>query len=87
MPAATTTVQRVLRRNGIGKLPRRSPGEREAALRPAPAPAADVREIDLSPRRLRTEFGGLSCSSPTSFGSTSTGSIGWYALLFLRPRL
>ena len=57
MPAGTTTVQRVLRRNGIGKLPRRSPGEREAALRPAPA--ADVREFDLSPRRLRTEFGGL----------------------------
>ena len=59
MAAGTTTVQRVLRRNGIGKLPRRSPGEREAALRPAAAPAADVRELDLSPRRLRTEFGGL----------------------------
>ncbi len=59
MPAGTTIVQRVLRRNGVGKLPRRSPGEREAALRPAAAPAADVRELDLSPRRLRTEFGGL----------------------------
>ena len=59
MPAGTTTVQRVLRRNGVGKLPRRSPGEREAALRPAAAPVADVRELDLSPRRLRTEFGGL----------------------------
>ena len=59
MPAGTTTVQRVLRRNAIGKLPRRSPGEREAALRPTSAPVADVRELDLSPRRLRTEFGGL----------------------------
>ena len=58
MPAGTTTVQRVLRRNGIGKLPRRSPGERETAPRPASAPVADVRELDLSPRRLRTEFGG-----------------------------
>ena len=59
MPAGTTTVQRVLRRNGVGKLPRRSPGERETALQPAAAPVADVRELDLSPRRLRTEFGGL----------------------------
>lgn len=59
MPAGTTTVQRTLRRNGIGKLPRRSPGQRGAALRPAAAPSADVRELDLSPQRLRTEFGGL----------------------------
>ena len=33
IPAGTTTVRRVLRGNGIGKLPRRSPGEREAAPR------------------------------------------------------
>ncbi len=59
MAAGATTVQRVLRRNGIGKLPRRSPGEREAALRPAAAPVAGVRALDLSPRRLRTGFGGL----------------------------
>ena len=59
MPTGTTTVQRTLRSNGIGKLPRRSPGQREAALRPAAAATADVRELDLSPRRLRTEFGGL----------------------------
>ena len=59
IPAGTTTVQRILRKNGIGKLLRRSPSEREAALRPATAPVADVRELDLSPRHLRTEFGGL----------------------------
>ena len=59
MPAGTTTVQRTLRRNGIGKLARRTPGEREGALRPATAPVADVRELDLAPRRLRTGFGGL----------------------------
>ena len=59
MPVGTTTVQRTLRRNGIGKLARRSPGEREAALRPASAPVAEARELDLSPRRLRTGFGGL----------------------------
>ncbi len=41
MPAGTTTVQPTLRRNGVGKLPRRSPGEREAALRPVSAPVAD----------------------------------------------
>ena len=59
MAAGTTTVQRTLRRNGIGKLPRRSPGAREAALRPVSAPLADARELDLAPRRLRTAFGGL----------------------------
>lgn len=59
IPAGTTTVQRTLRRNGIGKLVRRAPGEREGALRPTSAPAADVRELDLGPRRLRTGFGGL----------------------------
>lgn len=59
IPAGTTTVQRTLRRNGIGKLVRRSPGERESALQPVSAPVADVRELDLAPQRLRTEFGGL----------------------------
>ena len=59
MPAGTTTVQRTLCRNGIGKLARRTPGEREDVLRPATAPVADVRELDLAPRRLRTGFGGL----------------------------
>ena len=59
IPAGTTTVQRTLQRNGIGKLPRRSPDAREAALRPVAAPVADARALDLAPRRLRTEFGGL----------------------------
>ncbi len=59
MPAGTTTVQPTLRRHGVGKLRCRSPGEREAALRPLTAPVADARELDLSPRRLRTGFGGL----------------------------
>ncbi len=59
IPAGTTSVHRVLRLHGIGKLRRRTPGEREAALRPDPAPAADAGRFDLTPRRLRTGFGGL----------------------------
>ncbi len=59
MPAGTTSVHRVLRLHSIGKLPRRTPGEREAALRPDPAPAAEVGRLDLTPQRLRTAFGGL----------------------------
>ena len=64
MPAGTTTVRRALRRNGIGRLPRRPPGEREAALRPVSAPSADARELDPAPQRLRTGFGGLFLSVP-----------------------
>ena len=59
MPAGMTTVQRTLHQNGISKLPRRSPGRREAALRPVAAPAADARELNLAPQRRHTEFGGL----------------------------
>ena len=42
------------------------------AGRRTPAAAADRRRLDLAPRRLRTDFGGCSCSPPTSPGSTST---------------
>ena len=59
MPAGTTTVQRILRQHGIGKLSRRSTSQRQAALRPATAPVADIQQFDLSPRCLHTEFGGL----------------------------
>jgi hypothetical protein len=49
----------VLREEGFAKLPRRRDDERPAALQPSKAAVADVRELDLSPRTFRTDFGGL----------------------------
>ena len=52
-------MQRILRQAGFSKLPRRSLAERAAALKPEAGAVADATQLDLSPRRLRTEFGGL----------------------------
>jgi hypothetical protein len=49
----------VLRAEGFARLPRRPDEDRPAATRPINAEAADVRRLDLSPRTLRTQFGGL----------------------------
>ncbi len=59
LPVSATTVARVLKRAGVPKLWRRSASQRAQGAAPAPAPVADRRELDLSPRRLRTQFGGL----------------------------
>ena len=59
MPVGATTVQRILKQAGFAKLKRRSRQERMAAVKPQAAPEADVSRLDLSPRRMRTEFGGL----------------------------
>ena len=48
-----------LREEGFARLPRRCDDERPAGARPAVAAVADVRQLDLSPRRFRTRFGGL----------------------------
>lgn len=55
-PAA---VARLLKEAGFAKLPRRADEERPGAPRPDAAAVADVRQLDLSPRHLRTQFGGL----------------------------
>jgi hypothetical protein len=55
-PAA---VAEILRGEGFSRLPRRGDEERPAGPRPTMADVADVRELDLSPRRFRTSFGGL----------------------------
>ncbi len=59
LPTGTTTVQRTLHKHGIAKLRRRSPSERDNALKPIMATTADVRAFQLEPRSFRTEFGGL----------------------------
>ena len=48
-----------LREEGFARLPRRRDDERPAGARPAVAAVADVRQLDLAPRRFRTRFGGL----------------------------
>ena len=57
--ASGATVMRVLRAAGIGKLHRRGLQERLDVLRPERAAVANYRQMDLSPRRFHTHFGGL----------------------------
>jgi hypothetical protein len=49
----------ILHQEGFARLPRRGDEERGGRVGVTPAPAADVREVDFSPRELRTEVGGL----------------------------
>ena len=55
-PAA---VSLILKEEGFARLPRRRDEERPTSVRPEVAPVADVRNLDLAPRRFRTKFGGL----------------------------
>lgn len=55
-PAA---IAQTLAEEGFARLPRRSDEERPAAIRPAAAEVADVRQLDLTARSFRTRFGGL----------------------------
>lgn len=52
-------VSKVLRQEGFARLPRRRDEERPAGTRPTAADRADVRELCLEPRTVRTKFGGL----------------------------
>src|SRR5262249_31473247 len=55
-PAA---IAAILKKQGFAKLPRRRDDERPDPPRPEVAEVADVRQLDLAPRRFRTKFGGL----------------------------
>jgi transposase len=55
-PAAVSTL---LQAEGFTRLPRRLDEERPPGSRPTSANVADVRQLDLSPRSFRTQFGGL----------------------------
>lgn len=55
-PAA---IAAILKDEGFAKLPRRLDDERPEQPRPIVADAADVRQLDLTPRGFRTKFGGL----------------------------
>ena len=49
----------ILKQECFAKVPRRADNERPDGPRPVVAEAADVRQLDLSPRGFRTKFGGL----------------------------
>jgi transposase len=52
-------VAKLLRQEGFARLPRRGDDERPHSTRPTVAEVADVRELSLEPRQVRTQFGGL----------------------------
>ena len=53
------SVSGILKEEGFARLPRRGDEERPLTTRPTPGAIADVRQLDLTPRTLRTKFGGL----------------------------
>ncbi len=55
-PAAISII---LKEEGFARLPRRRDEERPLTPRTELAPVSDVRQLDLTPRKLRTRFGGL----------------------------
>jgi hypothetical protein len=58
-PISPAAVADVLKEEGFARLPRRLDDERPTDTRPTIAAVADVRQLDLSPRQFRTQFGGL----------------------------
>ena len=69
-PAA---IDLILKREGFARLPRRHDEERPDAPRAVQAQAADVRQLDLSPRSFRTCFGGLFLFLPDLVGCDLDG--------------
>jgi len=53
------SVSLILKEEGFARLPRRQDDERPPATRATAGAVADVRQLDLTPRQLRTKFGGL----------------------------
>jgi hypothetical protein len=52
-------VAQILKAEGFARLPRREDQDRPPAPRPTAADVADVGQLDLQPRTLHTQFGGL----------------------------
>ena len=58
-PLSPVAISLVLKEQGFARLPRRRDDERPAAARPTVADVANVGELDLAPRQIKTQFGGL----------------------------
>src|SRR3954447_21939043 len=64
-PLGPVAVSLVLTAEGLARLPQRADDERPPGARPTTADVADVRQLELTPRQLRTRFGGLFLFLPT----------------------
>jgi hypothetical protein len=53
------SVSLILKEEGFARLPRRRDEERPPTTRPIAGAVADVRQLNLTPRQVRTKFGGL----------------------------
>jgi transposase len=53
------SINQILQQEGFARLPRRKEDERPDRLHPETAPSADVRLLDLAPRQIHTQFGGI----------------------------
>ena len=53
------SISLILKEEGFARLPRRADEERPPTTRPMEAAVADIRQLDLTPRQIRTQFGGL----------------------------
>ena len=53
------SISLILKEEGFARLPRRQDDERPPGTRPWVGAVADARELDLTPRQVRTKFGGL----------------------------
>lgn len=58
-PISPVSVSLILREEGFVRLPRRADEERPPVTRALRAAVADQRELDLTPRQVRTQFGGI----------------------------
>ena len=58
-PLSAVALSQILKQEGFARLPRRPEEERPSAVRPTVAAVADVRQLDLPPRTIRTQLGGL----------------------------
>jgi transposase len=53
------SISLILKEEGFARLPRRQNDERPPGTRPWAGAVADARQLDLTPRQVRTKFGGL----------------------------
>ena len=58
-PLSPAAVSLIIKNEGFARLPRRRDEERPSGARPSTADTADVRQLDLAARTVRTRFGGL----------------------------
>jgi len=58
-PLSPVAVSLILKKEGFARLPRRRDEDRPGVIGPHIAAVADVRQLDLTPRKFRTKFGGL----------------------------